>query len=559
MIRVTQEGNVAIFSLDKFLGKERFALYQGALAGCRYDAVRQASYASIVRVLPMLQRLKAAGFQQSEVSLDPTLRKSLEALVLHRRRDLLGADLRADVIDQRMQAKGLSLYPFQREGVRFLTGRRAALLADDMGTGKTVQTLAAIPDDAPVLVIAMSVAKGVWRRETLAWRSDLRPTILNGRSSFRWPEKGELIATNFDILPSTVLRDKTQDGREVSSFDLDRYGFPPEGIVMVVDEAQYLKSSRSERSIRARAIAEEVRNANGYVWLLTGTPMMNTPPELWNMLRVAELERECFESWKKFEELFGAYKDAYGGTHWSPNPHESVPERLRRVMLRRTKEEVLPELPEKRTAILEVEVTENDRAELDKIQFQLSGWCDVTDPYAVFEATRRERVVLDTVSKLRVLLAALKTPAMLEIASDYEKAKEPLIVMSAHLEPLKAMKKREGWRVIDGSVASGERTEIEEKFQRGELLGVACSIRAAGTALTLTRAANVLFVDESWTPAENEQAEDRLCRLGQKRGVVVTRLFVDHELDRHVLRTLGRKERLISRTLGENREEEREP
>jgi SWI/SNF-related matrix-associated actin-dependent regulator of chromatin subfamily A-like protein 1 len=557
MIRVTQEGDIAIFNLDKFLGQDRFRDYQGAVAGCRYDPERQVYYAPVARVMPMLQRLKSAGFTQADVKLDPNLRKSLEALVLHRRRDLLGAEGRADEIDRRMKEKGIALYPFQREGVRFLAGRRAALLADDMGLGKTVQALAAAPDGAPVLVMGLSVAKGVWVREAKQWRSELRPTALSGRSSFHWPKKNELVAINFDILPPSMVS-VDRDGRDVHLFNVAEYGRPASGTVMVVDEAQYLKSSRSERSIRARAIAEEVRNVGGRVWLLTGTPIMNKPPELWNMLRVADLEREAFESWKKFLELFGGYKDGYGQTHWSTKPDESVPARLQRVMLRRTKEGVLPDLPQKTTNVLEVEVKESERAELDKIAFTLRGWCDTSDPYAVYEMTKRERIVFDTIAKLRSLLAVLKIPAMIEFIESHESTNEPLIVMSAHLEPLKALRKRDGWAVIDGSVPAMERTAIEEKFQRGELLGVACSIRAAGTALTLTRAANVLFIDESWTPSENEQAEDRLCRIGQKRGVLVTRMFVDHELDKHVLRVLGRKEKLIQRTLGEVTEREHE-
>jgi hypothetical protein len=419
--------------------------------------------------------------------------------------------------------------------------------------GKSIQTLAAIPENAPVLVVGPSVAKGVWLAETAKWRPELKASSLSGRQSFRWPLPGELITTNFDILPPTI-EVPLGTGKSEHVFDSRTYGLPPEGCVFVVDEAQKVKGSRSQRSIRTRAISRAVREASGRAWLLSGTPLENDPPEIWNILKVADLEREAFESWKKFYELFGGYKDNYGGTHWSPNPDPSVPERLKRVMLRRTKEQVLPDLPAKTVRILEVEVGDKALLELDKIAYQLNGWGDIKDPYILLELTRRERVVFDTVARLRSILAMAKVPAMEELILEYESAREPLIVMSAHLEPLKALKRREGWGVIDGSTKAEERVAIQDRFQAGELKGVACSIRAAGTALTLTRAAHVLFVDESWTPSENEQAEDRACRIGQTRGVVVTRMFADHELDRHVLRVLGRKERLIERTLGEVKE-----
>jgi len=407
--------------------------------------------------------------------------------------------------------------------------------------GKTVQTLAAVPDNAPVLVIGPAVAKGVWLREAKRWRPDLLPVVLSGRESFRWPRPGELLVTNYDILP-------TLDA--IKALD-----FAPPGIVLVFDEAHRLKGSKSQRTERSRLIAQRARDAWGRVWLLTGTPIENKPPELWNVLKVADIEREAFESWKKFVELFGGYKDKYNGMHWSEHPDPSVPVRLQRVMLRHRRVDVLPDLPPTMFQNLEVSITEKMRVELDKLVFRLSDFCDVTDPYAILEATRHEKVAFETVGNIRSLLALAKTPSMLEYIEEFEEAREPVIIMSAHLAPLKALRGRDGWNILDGSTKSSDRTDMEERFQRGELLGLACSIRAAGVALTLTRSAQVVFVDESWTPSENEQATDRVRRIGQTRGVVVTRLFADHNIDRHVLKVLGRKERLIARTLGEVKEE----
>jgi SNF2 family DNA or RNA helicase len=407
--------------------------------------------------------------------------------------------------------------------------------------GKTVMTLAAIPDGAPALAVGPAVAKGVWARECKRWRPELTVSVLYGQGSFRWPNPGELLISNYDVLPDKVV--------------LQNSGECPAGLVLIADEAHYLKGAKAQRTERMRAIGRQALDSGGRVWLLTGTPLLNKPTELWNVLRVADLEREAFESWKKFVELFGGYRDKFNGMHWSDSPDPSVPERLKRVMLRHRKEDVLPDLPAKTHQVIEVDVGAKARNELDKIAFTLGEYCDIRDPYALYEATRRERVVFDTVSKLRHMLATVKTPAMKEFITGYEDASEPLLVFSAHLEPLKALRQRDGWGIIDGSTGSARRTELEEKFQRGELRGLGCSIKAAGTALTLTRAANELFVDESWTPAENEQAEDRANRLGSTRGLLVTRMFADHELDKHVLRVLGRKERLIGRTLGERKEE----
>jgi hypothetical protein len=297
--------------------------------------------------------------------------------------------------------------------------------------GKSIQTLAAAPDNAAVLVIGPSVAKGVWLSEAAKWRPDLKASSLSGRQSFRWPEPGELIATNFDILPPAHSVPQMNGQREYT-FDASNFGVPHRSTVLVIDEAQKVKGSRAERSIRTRAISRAVRDVDGRVWLLTGTPLENVPPEIWNILKVADLEREAFESWKKFFELFGGYKDKYGGTHWSTNPDPSVPDRLKRVMLRRTKEQVLPDLPPKTVRILEVEVGDKERLELDKIAYTLGGWGDITDPYVLLELTRRERVVFDTVARLRSILAMAKVPAMEDLIEENENSAEALIVMSAH-------------------------------------------------------------------------------------------------------------------------------
>ncbi len=95
-----------------------------------------------------------------------------------------------------------------------------------------------------------------------------------------------------------------------------------------------------------------------------------------------------------------------------------------------------------------------------------------------------------------------------------------------------------------------ERTAIAERFQAGELAGIAANVKAGGTSITLTRAAHTAFVDESWTPAENAQARDRVNRIGQTRGTVCHRLIADHALDIRVSEILAQKIALIEGSLG---------
>ena len=212
-------------------------------------------------------------------------------------------------------------------------------LADDMGLGKTIQALIALPEGQPVLVVGPAVAKNVWEQEAKKWRPDLKVTVLSGRNSFRFPEPGEMVIPNYDILSADP-------------------GVPNAGTVVVADEAHVLKSIKASRTKKFRTISEAVRKDNGKVWLMTATPLMNRPPELWSVLQAAGIAHEAFGSWSNFVRLFNAVEGEWGGYEWgSPSPE--VPSLLQRVSLRRMKVDVLPDLPTKmyRDVVVDIELT----------------------------------------------------------------------------------------------------------------------------------------------------------------------------------------------------------
>ena len=226
-VRITRlNGHVAIEPANR-LGSEKFAAYRAAIEGAKFNAADRCNEAPVALVPSIAARLKAAGFV---VDLDDAARAAIESARAATTVAVQAAASRADTINRALEASGLALFPFQREGVAWLAGRSAALLADPMGLGKTVQTLCAMPDGAPVLVVAPAVAKGVWKREAARFRPDIRVTVLSGRGSFRWPTAGEMVVVNFDILPAVV-----EDGK---GFKLDAtIPAPPAGCVLVVDEA----------------------------------------------------------------------------------------------------------------------------------------------------------------------------------------------------------------------------------------------------------------------------------------------------------------------------------
>ncbi len=159
-------------------------------------------------------------------------------------------------------------------------------------------------------------------------------------------------------------------------------------------------------------------------------------------------------------------------------------------------------------------------------------------------------IPFEMLSEMRAALATAKIPAVLDLVGQYEENEEPVVVFSDHVAPVEALAARDGWKAIYGGDAGPEyRQKVVEEFQAGKLKGVACTIKAAGVGITLTRANTIIFVDKHWTPALNEQAEDRLARIGQTRPVNVITLAADHPLDKRIAELLTIKQEMVKATI----------
>ena len=440
-----------------------------------------------------------------------------------------------DVTEADERAKHPGLYPFQREGVRHLALHSRALLADDMGLGKTVQALCALPAGKPAIVICPKSVKLNWRDECKKWRSDLWPVVVANKKDFRAPlvdlcgrpvPRAEVLIINDDILPDSLL----EPGQA------EKFATEFKDCTLVQDEAHRSKNYKTKRSKKVKALGSICARH----WQLTGTPLLNHPEDLFGVLESGGTAREVFTSFKKFQVLFNARRVQHSrsGFHTEyGQPTAEVPERLKRIMLRRTKAEALPDLPAKVYKDHSVNgLSASLRWTLDEAWEEYGELMDMTGDLPPFEAF----------SALRAKIAGERIDAMLEIVEDYEEQDTPLVVFSAHRAPVDALGTRDGWRTITGSTSTGDRQEAVSRFQTGELKGIALTIQAGGVGITLTRASHVLFVDLDWTPALNAQAEDRVCRIGQTAASIqVTRMISDHPLDRHVTKLLAEKQALI--------------
>lgn len=441
------------------------------------------------------------------------------------KKDLKGSEKRLMRMEKALKKEKKVLRDYQRLGVLWLSSRRRALLADEMGTGKTVQTVMALPDEAAVVVCGPKAAKRAWFNECKKWRPDIIPFLMEGRGNFIWPKPGQMLIYNYDILPGSPPKNC------------------PKHVHFIGDEIHMCKGVKTKRTMFFRQIKDTIISRFGRVWVLTGTPMLNRPSELWSVLEAADLAADAYVSWQNFIRVFKGMPEGKKFV-WG----EALPEAgllLKKVCLMRKRADVLPELPAKTYEDIEVDIIDKKVigmldeivSELNKAGYDL-GEIDL-------EQLENTGIIFELISKMRNEMAIAKIPHMLEQVEMYEENEEPLVVFSAHTAPINYLKEREGWAVITGDVSQTNRDIIIEDFQKGKYKGLGITIQAGGVGITLTHSAHALFVDKMWTPALNWQAEDRICRIGQTRGCIIKSLVCNHPLEQRVYELLGEKTHLI--------------
>lgn len=438
------------------------------------------------------------------------------------------------------------LYRYQAEGAGWMAAQLAAskgaMLADEAGLGKSSQTVAAICATRlfPCILVCPASLKVNWKREFMfAWQP---PTIeiVEGR-------KGELrgadvVIINYDLLSFRETQLNLVHARSI-----------------VFDEAQEIKEPRPRASHRA-AVATRLVAGIGKALLLTGTPIMNRPAELWRLLHLVDSH-----GWPSFDEFMWRYcrepAEARPGVkaqrrivtnYGKAERLDELQARMAPVFLRRRKTEVLTDLPPKSRKTQLVSIDFHDMQQYRAAERDVVAWLKETASSEKARAAAAAKAIVK-LTMLRRIAAVGKmrhaVPQYIQHWFDRPQI-EPLVIFAYHrqvLDQLFQLTKHLGLRVVGlgGHENAEGRQRVVDAFQEGKADVFIAPIKTA-VGITLTRSNESLFVERTWTPSQMTQAEDRQYRIGQLRPVTATYIDAAGTVDEHIAAVLEAKQMLIS-------------
>ena len=445
----------------------------------------------------------------------------------------------------------VSLFPYQKLGFNWLKNMYdigfGGILADDMGLGKTLQTISLLNEvyqenkDFLGLIIVPSSLLYNWKEEIIKF-TGITPILVEGVASSRKKiiesQKSGFLITTYQALRNDIEEYKNR------IFD-----------IVVLDEAQNIKTTTSQ-------IKKAVMKINSKVnFALTGTPVENNILELWSIFDF--VIPGYLDSLSKFKKT---YKEAI------VNPNSSKINNLREIiapfLLRRTKKEVLTELPEKMESNVFVTLSSEQK------QLYLSYVKQAKKEMKKFDKNENNRIkILAILTKLRQICNSpalfkedysgevAKIEVLKDLMPDITENGHRLLIFSQFVGTLKEIEKELAnmgieYFYIDGNVKSKERVEICNRFNDGERQVVLISLKAGGTGLNLVGADVVIHYDPWWNIAVENQASDRAYRIGQKKSVQVIKLVTEGTIEEKIIK-IQEKKRQLSENLLESKDGEK--
>jgi superfamily II DNA or RNA helicase len=427
------------------------------------------------------------------------------------------------------------LRPYQEEGfewaMRLAAAGLGACLADDMGLGKTLQALAVLlarAANGPALVVMPTSLLGNWRSEANKFAPSLRMHVYaeRGSTSERASLIGEMGKHDVLLVSYPMLQ-------------IDGEAFADKvWATLVLDEAQAIKNAAAKRSQAVFALQATFRLA------MSGTPIENRLGELWSVMRACN--PGLLGTLARFNERFAGLIERQGDR----GAQRTLKRLIAPFILRRTKAQVLSDLPPRTELVLQVQGDDAEKAHYEALRREalvaaeksLSGdGAGQAHLNILAGLTRLRRAACDP----RLVTPTLKRPgakvmAFAELATELVANGHKALVFSQFVDFLSLLREPLdaagiAYQYLDGSTPAAERTRRVDAFQNGEGDLFLISLKAGGFGLNLTVADYVVIADPWWNPAAEDQASGRAHRIGQQRPVTVYRLVNTGTLEEKIL------------------------
>ena len=435
------------------------------------------------------------------------------------------------------------LRDYQTDGYQWMTrmtGWGAGVcLADDMGLGKTVQTITFIMNKAelgPTLVAAPASVVLNWMREIERFAPSLHVEVLNDapdrKQLVEQAKAGDVILTTYKLF---VTEDELLCGKQWNTICLD--------------EAHVIKNRQTKTS------AAVMRLQATHRIILTGTPVQNHLGELWNLFQFAN------------PGLLGSFEQ-FHKKYIIPIELQDNKERSRQLkrivspfMLRRTKQEVIEELPDKTEINIPVELTEDELAVYEVIRRRAKKLLeDEKSSSGVSVNTLAEITRLRQASCSAQLVEknwtgeCSKINVLSDLLQEILGGGNSVLIFSQFTSFLSMVcdaldRQHQPYLYLDGSVPVKQRDQLVQEFQHGKCPVFLISLKAGGLGLNLTGANYVIHLDPWWNPAIEQQATDRAYRIGQRQNVTVYHLISQHTIEDKILRLHQTKRNLADAML----------
>lgn len=431
----------------------------------------------------------------------------------------------------------LILRDYQKMGFKWMKTLSSygfgGVLADDMGLGKTVQSIAFIVSELPnirerklpVLIVCPSSLTYNWLHEILKFAPELQAIVIDGNKAERTELQKESEGMDVLITSYPLLR------RDIKWYESKAFH------TVFFDEAQSFKNPVTQTARAVKKVKADYRFG------LTGTPVENSIEELWSIYHVV------------FPQLFKGLKE------YSHLSRKDIARRVRPFLLRRVKEDVLAELPDKIEILESSELLPEQKklyaAYLAKLRHDTLKHLDK-------DTIRKNRIrILAGLTRLRQICchpalfvdgykgSSAKFEQLLQIIEESKLSGRRVLIFSQFTKMLELIGRELSNRghtffYLDGQTPAEERVELCGRYNAGERELFLISLKAGGTGLNLTGADTVILYDLWWNPAVEEQAADRAHRIGQNKVVQVIKLFARGTIEEKMNELQEKKRDLIA-------------